>query len=67
MALLMDEAYEGFGFLGWCWVDVTQKAIERKRTGPDEVGWILDGLLWRAIHLDYYSSASLARVCCQAG
>ena len=67
MALLMDEAYESFGFLGWCRVNVTQKAVQRERTGPDEVGWIFDGLSWRAIHLNHYSNASLARACCQAG
>jgi len=62
----MDEAYEGFGFLRRRRVDVAQESIKRERARPDEIGWIFDGLLW-AIHLDYYSTASLARVRCQAG
>ena len=52
-ALGMDEAYEGFGFLDRCRVDVTQEPIEREGRGPGEVGWVLNGLLRCAIHLDH--------------
>ena len=57
MALLINEAYEGFGFLRWSRVDVAQQAIQRERAGPDQIGRSLDGLWRYTIHLDYHCSA----------
>jgi len=51
-ALLIDDAYEGFGLLGRSRVNVAQEPIQRERAGPGEVGRIFDGLLWYTIHLD---------------
>jgi hypothetical protein len=44
MALLIDETYEGFGFLRWSGVDVAQQAIHAERASPDQIGRIFDGL-----------------------
>jgi hypothetical protein len=49
-ALLIDEAYEGFGFLRGPRVDVAQQPIEIERSGSDQVGRILDGLWRYSIH-----------------
>lgn len=43
-ALVIDEAYEGFGFLRRSWVDVAQKAIQRERARPDQVRRIYERL-----------------------
>ena len=53
MALLIDVAYELFGFLRRPWVDVAQQTIQREHACPDEVGRVLDGLWWHAVHLDH--------------
>jgi hypothetical protein len=58
VALPIDAAYELLGFLLRPWVDVAQQAIERERTGPDQVGRIIDGLRRHTIHLDHRSSAA---------
>ena len=39
MALLIDAAYELFGFLLRPRVDVAQETIQRERTRADQVGW----------------------------
>ena len=54
MALLIEEAYEGFRVLRWARVDVAQQAIQREGAGPDQIGRILDGLWWYTIHLSHY-------------
>ena len=54
MALLIEEAYEGFRILRWTRVDVAQQAIQREGAGPDQIGWILDGLWWYTIHHSHY-------------
>ena len=54
MALLIEEAYEGFRILRWTRVDVAQQAIQREGAGPDQIGRILDGLWWYTIHLSHY-------------
>jgi hypothetical protein len=43
-ALLIDEAYVGFGFFGRSRIDVAQQAVEIERACPDEVRWILNRL-----------------------
>jgi len=58
MAPLIDAAYELFGLLLRAWVDMAQQTVERERTGPDQVGRILDGLWRHTIHLDHHSSAA---------
>jgi hypothetical protein len=54
MALLIEEAYEGFRFLRRTRVDVAQQAIQREGAGPDQIGWILDGLWRYTIHHSHY-------------
>ena len=60
MALLIDAAYELFGFLLSPWVEVGQQPIERGRASVDQVGRIFDGLWRHTIHLDYYYNAAAA-------
>ena len=43
-ALLIDEAYEGFGFFSRSRIDVAQQSIEIGREDPDQVGQVLNGL-----------------------
>src|SRR5438874_4328761 len=59
VALLIDAAYELFGFLRRPRVDVAQQTIQREGAGPDQVGRVLHGLWGQAIHLDYHSSAAV--------
>jgi hypothetical protein len=33
---------------------VAQQAIQREGAGPDQIGWILDGLWWYTIHHSHY-------------
>src|SRR5438874_11383152 len=56
VALLIDAAYELFGFLLGPRGNMAQQTIERERTGPDQVGRILDWLWRHTFHLDHYSS-----------
>src|SRR6266496_4987633 len=56
VTLLIDAAYELFGFLLRPWVDVAQQTIQREHTGSDQVGRVLDGLCRHTIHLDHHSS-----------
>ena len=44
MALLIDAAYELFGFLLRAWIDMAQQTIQRERAGSDQIGRILDRL-----------------------
>jgi hypothetical protein len=44
VALVIDEAYESFRFVGRSRVDVTQEPIQREGARPNPVGWIFDGL-----------------------
>ena len=57
VALLIDEAYEGFGFLRRSRIDVAQQPLQREGGSPNQIGRIFDGLWWNTIHLNYYSSA----------
>src|SRR5687768_5322347 len=57
MALLMDAAYELFGFLRCRWVDVTQETLQRESACPGQSGRIFERL-WRTIHIDRHSSAA---------
>ena len=57
MALLIDTAYELFGFRRRPWVDVAQQPIQRERASPGQIGRIFDLLWWHSIHLDHYSNA----------
>jgi hypothetical protein len=43
-ALLIDEAYVGFGFFGRSRIDMAQQPVEIERTHPDEVRRIFDRL-----------------------
>jgi hypothetical protein len=43
-ALLIDEAYVGFGFFGRSRIDVAQQPVEIERACPNEVRRILDRL-----------------------
>ena len=43
-ALLIDEAYVGFGFLGRSGIDVAQQPVEIERACPNEVRRILNRL-----------------------
>jgi hypothetical protein len=56
MALLIEEAYEGFRILRWSRVDVAQQAIQREGASPDQIGRVFDGLWWYTIHLSHYFS-----------
>jgi hypothetical protein len=56
MALLIDAAYELFGFFLRPWVDVAQQTIHGKDASSNQVGRVLDGLWWHMIHLDHHSS-----------
>jgi hypothetical protein len=58
VALLIDAAYELFGFRRRPWVDVAQQPIQRERMSPDQVGRIFDGLWWHTIHLAHYCNAA---------
>lgn len=51
MALLIDAADDLFGFLLRPWVDVAQQTIHGEHADPDQVGRILHGLWWQAIHV----------------
>lgn len=48
-ALLINEPDEGFGFLRWARVNVTQQAVQAEGGGADQVGRILDGLWWHSV------------------
>jgi hypothetical protein len=43
-ALLIDEAYVGFGFFGRSRIDVAQQPVEIERACPNEVRWLLNRL-----------------------
>jgi hypothetical protein len=43
-ALLMDEAYVGFGFFGRSRIDAAQQPVEIERACPNEVRQILNRL-----------------------
>jgi hypothetical protein len=58
MALLIDSAYESFGFLRGPRVDVAQQTIQRERADSDEVRRIFHGLLMQTVHRNYHSSAA---------
>ena len=58
MALLIDAAYELFGFRRRPWVDMAQQPIQRERSGPDQIRRIFDLLRWHTIHVDHYSNAA---------
>lgn len=58
MALLIDAANELLGILLRAWVDMAEQTAERERTGPDQVGPILNGLWRRRIQLDHHSLAA---------
>jgi hypothetical protein len=57
VALLIDLADEGFGFLRWSGVDMAQEAIQREGTGSDQIGEGFNGL-WYTIHVSHHSSAA---------
>jgi hypothetical protein len=44
VALLIDDAYESFGFLRRSRVDVAQQTLQGEWGGPDQIRWIFDGL-----------------------
>jgi len=53
-ALLINEAYEAFGFLRRSRIDVAQEPIERERSSTNQIGRIFDGLWGYMIHLEYH-------------
>ena len=44
VALLIDTAYELFGFPRRSGIDVAQRTIEREALRPNQAKWIFDGL-----------------------
>ena len=58
VALVIDEAYEIFGFFRRSRINVAQESIQREGTRPNQVGRIFDGLWWQTIHFDNYFTAN---------
>jgi hypothetical protein len=56
VALLIDAAYELFGFLRRPRIDMAQQTIQRKLLIPEQIGQILHGLRRQMIDLDPYSN-----------
>jgi hypothetical protein len=62
VALLIKEAYEGFGILRWSRVDVAQQAVQREGASPDQIGRVFDGLWWYTIHLSHYPNTTTSEL-----
>ena len=60
-ALLIDETDKGFGFFRRSGIDVAQQPIQTERAGPDQVGWIFDGLWWYTVHVVYSNPSAPAK------
>jgi hypothetical protein len=44
VALVINEAYEVFGFFRSSRVDMAQPPVQRKGARPDQIGWVLNRL-----------------------
>jgi hypothetical protein len=44
VALVIDEAYEVFGFFRRSRVNVAQQSIQREGSFSDQIGWVFGGL-----------------------